>query len=107
MPEAHDVPHLPSASKAVSADLTAPWNASSGACHVSKCASYDVCHAGKTEGMGSQSVTDASLVHPADAVTRLRSFVEAENGGTAAAPTMGLAGESSHTCTSTPFPHNT
>lgn len=47
---------------------------------------------GKSEGLGSQNVDDPTLVHPADAVTRLRQFVEAENSGAAAAPTIGLAG---------------
>lgn len=47
---------------------------------------------GKADGLGSQNVDDPTLVHPADAVTRLRQFVEAENSGAAAAPTIGLAG---------------
>ena len=43
------------------------------------------------EGMGSQSMGEMMLIHPADAVTRLREFVESENGaGTAS--TIGLAG---------------
>ena len=48
---------------------------------------------GKADGLGSQNVHDSTLVHPADAVTRLRQFVEAENSGAAAAPTIGLAGD--------------
>ncbi len=48
---------------------------------------------GEPEGTGSQSIGDPTLIHPADAVSRLRDFVEAENGGAAAAPTIGLAGE--------------
>lgn len=47
---------------------------------------------GKADGLGSQNVDDPTLVHPADAVTRLREFVEAESSGAAAAPTIGLAG---------------
>ena len=45
------------------------------------------------EGLGSQTVSDPRLIHPADAVTRLREFVEAENGGAAAATSIGLTGE--------------
>ena len=48
---------------------------------------------GEPDGAGSQSMGDPTLIHPADAVSRLRDFVEAENGGAAAAPTIGLAGE--------------
>ena len=44
------------------------------------------------EGLGSQSMSDPRLIHPADAVTRLREFVEAENGGAAAATSIGLTG---------------
>ena len=47
---------------------------------------------GEPEGAGSQSMGDPTLIHPADAISRLRDFVEAENGGAAAAPTIGLAG---------------
>lgn len=53
---------------------------------------------GKADGLGSQNVADATLVHPADAVTRLREFVEAENSGAAAAPTIGLAGMHTSDC---------
>lgn len=43
------------------------------------------------EGIGSQSMGELMLIHPADAVTRLREFVESENGaGTASS--IGLAG---------------
>lgn len=45
------------------------------------------------EGLGSQSMSDPRLIHPADAVTRLRDFVEAENGGAAAATSIGLTGK--------------
>lgn len=45
-----------------------------------------------SEGVGSQSLGEPRLIHPADAVTRLREFVEAENGGAGTASTMGLAG---------------
>ncbi len=48
---------------------------------------------GEPDGAGSQSMGDPTLIHPADAVSRLREFVEAENGGAAAASTIGLAGE--------------
>ena len=45
------------------------------------------------EGLGSQSMADPTLIHPADAVSRLREFVEAESGGAAAASSIGLAGQ--------------
>ena len=44
------------------------------------------------EGLGSQSMGEPTFIHPADAVSRLREFVEAENGGAAAASPIGLAG---------------
>ena len=43
------------------------------------------------EGMGSQTIGDLTLIHPADAVTHLREFVESENGAGTASH-IGLAG---------------
>lgn len=43
------------------------------------------------EGMGSQTMGELTLIHPADAVTRLREFVESENGAGTASH-IGLAG---------------
>ena len=43
------------------------------------------------EGMGSQTMAELTLIHPADAVTRLREFVESENGAGTASH-IGLAG---------------
>ena len=42
---------------------------------------------------GSQSLAEPTLIHPADAISRLREFVESENGGAAAAPSIGLPGQ--------------
>ncbi len=44
------------------------------------------------ESLGSQNMGDPTLIHPADAVSRLREFVEAESGGATGAASMGLAG---------------
>ena len=44
------------------------------------------------EGMGSQIMGEPTLIHPADAVTQLREFVEAESGGAGATSSIGLAG---------------
>lgn len=61
----------------------------------------------ESEGVGSQSLGEPRLIHPADAVTRLREFVEAENGGAGTASTIGLAGHTNSTPAPATFlPHS-
>lgn len=62
----------------------------------------------ESEGVGSQSLGEPRPIHPADAVTRLREFVEAENGGAGTASTIGLAGQTPSNCPlkAPPTPHH-